>query len=377
MIRLAFIITGLSTGGAEMMLLKLLQNIDRERFFPVVISLTDKGSIGGKIQELGISVHALEMSRSAPNPFIIIELSKLLKSYSPDIVHTWMYHADLIGGLSARLAGFKNVIWCIRHSNLSKEENKFTTRLVAKTCAKLSSFIPARIVSCSHKAVDVHSRLGYRSSIMTVIPNGFELERFNASKVCRERVRSQLNIASFSQVVGFVARFDPQKNHFGFIECAAKVIAELPNVVFVLVGMGVDHENGLLVSKLKEHGLCESFRLLGHQDDIPSLMTAFDVLASPSNGEGFPNVLGEAMASQVPCVVTDVGDSSEIVGRTGKVVAVGDMEALSRGVISILSMPLEGRTTLAIQARQRVSENYEIKHVTSLYESCYRDVLAH
>lgn len=376
-IKIAFIITGLSTGGAETMLLKLLQNIDRERFIPIVVSLIDKGTIGPRIEALGIPVHTLGMRRSAPNPFLVFKLTRLLKNYSPDVVHTWMYHADLLGGVAARFAGCRNVIWCIRHSNLSKKENKATTLVVAKICALVSGRIPVKILSCSHKALEVHSALGYQPNKMAVIPNGFELDEFGPNPETRQRIRQQLDIPIDCLVVGLVARFDPQKNHLGFVECASIVSERLPHVRFVLAGLGVDDQNQTLVARIEEHGLREKFRLLGRREDIPSLMTAFDVLvSSSSHGEAFPNVLGEAMACHVPCVVTDVGDSAEIVGETGKVVVSGDMKALASELLWVLELPLTDRALLGHEARLRVAASYEIKHVVSLYESYYQSVVS-
>ena len=125
--RVALIITGLSTGGAETMLHKLLQNMDRSRFEPVVISLISKGEIGPRIEALGIPVHAMGMNPRLPNPLVLWRLARLLRQLRPDVVHTWMYHADLIGGLAARLAGCRKVVWGIHHSNLSRAENKRST----------------------------------------------------------------------------------------------------------------------------------------------------------------------------------------------------------------------------------------------------------
>ncbi len=356
------------------MLLKLLQHIDRERFLPIVISLMDKGTIGPKIEELGILVSMLGMRRSAPNPFLLLKLSRLLHNFSPDIVHTWMYHADFFGGLAARLAGCKNVIWCIRHSNLSRNQNKYTTLILAKICAWLSGQIPVKILSCSHKALTVHSDLGYQLAKMAVIPNGFELSKFWPNPEARERIRAELFIPADNLVVGLVARLDPLKNHIGFLECAALVNQKLPYVIFVLVGLGVDGQNYELLSRIEKYGLRNNFRLLGRREDIPDLMNAFDVLASSSHGEAFPNVLGEAMACQVPCVVTDVGDSAEIVGESGKVSAGGDMVGLADGLIAMLKMSSQSRKDLGLVARRRVEERYEITHVIKLYQDLYLSI---
>lgn len=375
--RVIQIITGLSTGGAETMLHKLLQNIDRSRFEPVVISLISKGEIGPRIEALGIPVYAMGMNPRLPNPLVLWRLARLLRQLRPDVVHTWMYHADLIGGLAARLAGCHRVIWCIRHSNLSKTQNKRSTLAVVALCARLSRWLPALILSCSQRAKQVHAAVGYAAAKMQVIPNGFDLARFAPNAAARASVRAELGLPADALLVGVVARFDVQKNHLGFVQAAVQVLVQLPQVHFVLAGTGVDAANAGLSSAIAAHpGLAAHMHLLGRCDDVPRLMAAFDVLASPSHGEAFPNVLGEAMACGVPCVVTDAGDSADIVGNTGRVVAVGDMAGLARELVAVLQLPAHERAALGTQARARVEENYEIGHVTRLYENFYTRVLA-
>jgi glycosyltransferase involved in cell wall biosynthesis len=368
---ICIIITGLSTGGAEMMLLKLMQRIDRRRFQPTVISLTSLGEIGPRIQALGIPVHALSMTPSASNIFKFMRLVGLLRQLGPDVVHTWMYHADLLGGLAARFAGIKTVTWGIRQSNLSPDQSKRSTLLVMKVCARVSGWLPRRILSCSERARIIHVAAGYRADKMVLIPNGFDLSRFQPDAAARDAVRAELGLEPDTPIVGMVARHDPQKNHPGFIEAAAKVHAALPLVHFVLAGTGIDWNNKRLMEFIEKANLSKQVHLLGRRDDVPHLMASFDVLASSSFGEAFPNVLGEAMASGVPCVVTDVGDSAEIVGDTGRVVASGDMDGLARHLVELLRLPANQRSQLGAIARQRVADRYEIGGIVLRYEAFY------
>lgn len=372
--KIVFIITNLATGGAETMLLKLLQNLDRTRFQPAVISLIGLGEIGPRIQTLGIPVHTLGMVRGLPGPLAFLRLVRLLRQLRPDIVHTWMYHADLLGGLAARLAGCRRVIWCIRNSDLSPQGSKLSTVRVARFCASLSPVVPARIISCSNRAGEIHAAIGYQSSKLHVIPNGFELGRFMPDTVARDSVRAALGLGADVLLVGLIARYDPQKNHAGFVEAAALVAVQLPQVHFVLAGKDVDASNSALQAAIAQHGLQERMHLLGRRDDVPRLMAALDVLASSSFGEAFPNVLGEAMACGVPCAVTDVGDSADIVGSAGRVVPAGDMQGLARELLALLQLPSAKRAALGQQARQRVQDHYEIGHVARLYEAAYEQV---
>ncbi|MDQ3058648.1 MAG: glycosyltransferase [Pseudomonadota bacterium] len=375
--KITLIITGLATGGAEMMLHKLLQNIDRSRFEPTVISLMNKGEIGPRIEALGIPVYALGMRRGLPSPLMALRLARLLRQLQPSLVHTWMYHADLLGGLAARLAGCRRVVWGIRHSNLSKTGNKCSTLAVVGLCARLSGWLPMQILSCSQRAKDVHAAVGYVDEKIHVIPNGFDLSHFAPDATARVSLSAELGLPLDAPLVGVVARYDVQKNHLGFVQAAAQLLTQMPQVHFVLAGTGVDSANVDLQTAVAAYpGLQAHMHLLGRRDDVPRLMAAFDVLASPSHGEAFPNVLGEAMACGLPCVVTDAGDSAEIVSITGRVVAVGDMPALAQQLQEVLCLPAEQRAALGQQARARVQSEYEIGHVARLYQAFYERMAA-
>lgn len=375
MIKLCFIITGLSTGGAETMLFKLLQRLDLSRFTAEVISLTTMGEFGPRIEALGMPVTALGMRPGSPEAGAFVKLVKHLRQSKPDIVHTWMYHADLFGGIAARLARVNALAWCVRYSNLAPEHNKRATLMVVKACSWLSRHVPRRIVTCSEVARQVHIASGYRADKMVVIPNGFDLVRFFPDATARGALRQELGLLPETPIVGVVARDDPLKNHMGFIKAAAAVHAVLPDCHFVLAGQGIDSSHMGLDLAIAQEGLKEHVHLLGRRDDVPMLMAAFDVLASPSNGEAFPNVLGEAMACAVPCVVTDVGDSAEIVGPTGRVVAAGDMNGMAEALLAILNMPAEERDALGAMARARVQERYELGDVIRRYENFYNELL--
>lgn len=373
--RLCLIITGLSTGGAESMLLKLLQGIDRQRFTPEVISLTSMGEIGPRIQALGIPVMALGMRPGRPDTGRFFALVRHLRMSAPNVVHTWMYHADLVGGLAARLAGIRTVAWGVRHSNLDRSYNKRTTLLVVKLCAWLSPWVPKAILTCSERARCVHVSAGYHADKIKLIANGFDLTRFVPDVEARNSVRDELGLSVDVPLVGLIARDDPLKNHIGFVQAAVVINRALPQCHFVLAGKGIDDGHIALGQAIVQAGMHHHFHLLGRREDVPRLMAALDVLASPSHGEAFPNVLGEAMACGVPCVVTNVGDSAEIVGDFGRVVAAGAMAAMAEQILELLQMPVEERRALGVMARGRVQSCYELGVVTRQYEEFYSELI--
>lgn len=375
MTSITHIISGLNTGGAETMLYKLLSNIDRTKFELKVLSLTDIGSIGKKIEKLGISVKALDMKRGVPDPRYVFRLAAILKKEKPDLVQTWMYHADLIGGLAAKLVRNIPIVWNIRHSNLNPEGNKKTTILTAKACAKLSKTIPKKIICCSEASFKVHSELGYEEEKMIVIPNGFDLDAFKPDTEARYSVRRELRIPDDATIIGMVARFDPQKDHKNLIDAAGVLCRSNKNIHFILCGDRITNDNKQLAKWIQEHNLQVNFHLLGLRAGIARITTAFDIASSSSYGEGFPNVVGEAMSCEVPCVVTNVGDSAYIVGITGIVVPPKNPLAMAKAWEKLIKLPVEEIKILGKLARKRIEDNFEISSVVNQYEVLYNKIL--
>ncbi|WP_342131691.1 glycosyltransferase [Hydrogenophaga sp. OTU3427] len=377
MTRIAFIITGLGTGGAEMMLLKVLTHLDRSRFEPHVIALAPLGDMAQRIAALNVPVQSINMRRSVLALWHIGRLIRMLKVLRPDVVHTWMYHADLVGGLAARMAGVRAVGWCIRNSDLGPQTTSRSTRMVVWLCARLSRWLPTRILCCSEAATTIHVQLGYAAHKMQVIPNGFDLTLFRPDVVARLELRNTLVIRTESPVIGLIGRYHPQKNHYGFIDAAAIVIASRPETQFVMAGTGVETTNTILLEKIKAAGLEHHMHMLGNWANVPALMNVLDVLVSASTyGEAFPNVLGEAMACGVPVVTTDVGDSAYIVGDTGLVVTDNTPAQLAAGIQRMLELAPSARAALGARARDRVLTHFDIHGVTRQYEQFYEDILA-
>jgi glycosyltransferase involved in cell wall biosynthesis len=375
LIKIAHIITGLGPGGAEMMLYKVLMKCNRTMFQPIVISLTDSGSFGKRIQDLNILVKVIRMRRGIPNPLAIFRLASMLRQIKPHIIQTWMYHANLMGGLAAKVAGKIPVVWGIHNSNLSYKHNKLTTIGTAVVCGNLSRWLPSRIVSVSELARTIHLKLGYSSEKMLVIPNGFDLDVFKPDSDARQSVRAELGVSEKDTLIGLIARFDPQKDHRNFIEAALLLHKRLPEAHYLLCGDGISIENKELNRWLKSSNNYRYFHLLGPRMDIPRLICALDILSSSSYGEAFPLVVGEAMACCIPCVVTDVGDSAWIVGKTGRVVPPKNPQAFADALFELLSMDKEEREELGKLARQRIAENFSLDSIVHKYEDLYQEIL--
>lgn len=365
------VITGLDTGGAELMLARMLTHPSRADGQTAVISLTDIGPAGRSIQAAGIPVHALNMPRGVPDPRALVGLTRLLRSLRPDVVQTWLYHADLMGGLAARMAGGIPVAWGLHLGNLAPELNKRSTLMTAHACARLSGLLPKTIVCCAEATKASHVEIGYRADRMVVIPNGFDLDRFQPDPAARARVRQELGLADATPLIGLVARFDPQKDHKSFVQAAGLLASFRPEARFLLCGAGVAWDNHLLASWIEAAKLRDRVYLLGRRDDMAEVQAALDIACSSSRGEAFPLAVGEAMAAGVPCVVTDVGDSALIVGETGRVVPAGNPSAMAAAMTETLEMGVEGRQQLGRDARRRIAERFSLGRMVSEYDSLY------
>lgn len=359
------------------MLFKLLSLLDRSKFVPNVISLTDIGSIGRRIRELDVSVRALNMQAGVLNPLCVLRLASWFRRDECDLVQTWMYHADLVGGIAARLAGRRNVVWGIRQSNLDPRLSKRSTLWTMRICAQMSRWIPNKVVCCAEAAQKVHVNLGYARDKMVLIPNGFDTDLFKPCNASRTRVRQELDIAEEDVVIGLVARFDAQKDHHTFVRAAGLLCERFNHTRFVLCGSGVGWDNSTLVQWLDEAGLRGRFRLLGPRDDMAQVTASFDIASSSSAfGEGFANAIGEAMACGVCFVATDVGDARRIVGDTGWIVPTRDPRALADAWSDAIRLGGDRRRRRGEMARRRIETDFSLDAVVGQYQQLYEDMLA-
>jgi glycosyltransferase involved in cell wall biosynthesis len=286
-----------------------------------------------------------------------------------------MYHADLVGGLVARWAGIRSVIWGIRNSSLDADKASFTARAVARTCALLSRIVPSRIVCCSVEAAEAHQRIGYQARKFSVIPNGYDLSRFAPDAEARTRLRQELGIEPQEVVLGMVARWDPVKDHATLLRALARLRQRGAVLRCVLVGTGMTPGNAALTELLCRLGIEDDVLLAGPREDIPAVMNALDLHVLSSAGEAFPNVVAEAMACGTPCVATNVGDTALIVGDAGWVVPRQSAVALADGIEGALAaFDSRDRVLLSRTCRRRIQENFSLEKMVGAYLALWEQV---
>lgn len=370
------VITGLSTGGAEMMLRKLVGAMDRERFRPAVVSLMDKGTLGERIEALDVPVHALGVRRDLSALAVVRALGRLVDEVKPDLVQSWMYHANLFASLAVMTSRTRvPVLWNIRASLDGLANEKRSTSVVIRIGA-WASRAPSGIVYNASVSARQHEALGYLASRTEVIPNGFDCDEFCPDHRAGPALRAELGLAGGDVLVGCVARYHPMKDHANLLAAAAQAARIDARLHFVLIGSGVEPANAELAAAIARHDLGTRVHCLGERRDIPMLTAGLDIACSASAwGEGFPNVVGEAMACGVPCVVTDTGDSASIVGEIGEVVAVRDPSALARAILELAGMDPARRAALGVAARARIVTEFSLEAVARRYEAYYRRFL--
>jgi glycosyltransferase involved in cell wall biosynthesis len=376
-VRVVHVISGLSMNGAELMLYRLVTSMRLRGFDPRVVVLGDDGPVGTMLRAAGVPVVTLDMHLPYPSVPALLRLrDEILQA---DVVQSWMYHSDFAAGLARAMIRPRRrppLAWGIRNGRFCPASSNRLTMRIARICAILSSLLPTVIVCCADSAREFHERLGYSRHKIRVIPNGCDVDLFAPAPERRRGVREALGIDADAKVVGRVGRFDPQKDHRTFFRAASVVASRCPGVRFVLCGTGITADNHQLREWSDAAGVSDRTLMLGSRTDIAAITGALDVAVSSSSyGEGFPNVLVEAMACGVPCVATDAGDSATIVGDTGWVVAGRDHTELAAAILRVLAMDRLAWTALGNKARSRVVAHFSVHAAVERYAALYNGLM--
>ncbi|MBT4669145.1 MAG: glycosyltransferase [Candidatus Ruthia sp.] len=365
--KIIHIITDLDTGGAEIMLYKLLKSLQDETIESAVISLMGRGKITKQIEALGIKVETLDLEQGKrPSWKTIKKLRQFMLTFNPDIVQGWMYHGNIAATVAVFL--FKpmhrkvKLFWNVRQTLYDIKKEKQQTKWVIYLSRWLSVFSTSVIYN-STVSMQQHNNIGFSKRKRCMIPNGFDLQKFYPDQGRSQQLRKDLGVSKNEIIVGHISRFHPMKDHATLLRTINHVMKNIyasngkQEVIFLLIG----HE---VTSALSTN---PAIHFLGERTDIPNIMSALDILVSSSAwGEGFPNVIGEAMASEVPCVVTDVGDSAYIVGNYGMVCPVGDDKCIADSMMQLIENRQQ-RKIMGQQARQRIKQNYSMDKIKKEY----------
>lgn len=371
MISVCHLITSLDVGGAERALVNLVQQLPQSHFRSEVVSLVKPGLLAEELNAIGIPVMGLDMPRGAPTIPGLLRLVRHLRAKRPTILQTWMYHADLLGTVVQPFVPEMRLVWNLRCSDMVSAPGSYKLSRIMWLLARLSGQPDAAIVN-SGSGKSFHEAFGYLPRRWAQIGNGVDTTRFQPRPKVRRELRAKLGVDPRAYVIGMAARYHSMKDHQTFLRAAAKFALSQSSARFVLCGDGCDNSNERLMQMIGEAGLLGRVILLGMQRNLETLYPCFDLLTLTSAyGEGSPNVLLEALACGVPCVSTDIGDSRQIIGDAGLVVAPKEPQELSAAWETMSDLDTG---TLARRARARAVENYRIDQICLEYEILYREI---
>jgi len=360
-LRIAFVITELGLGGAEHMLCKLAEIAQSTSIKLMVVSLIDEGVFGDRIRATGAEVVSCHLN--SPRGLLgLLRAYRKVRLFQPTLLQGWMYHGNLLASIFGRLLPKRPaVLWSMRQTLYSLSDEPLRLRWVIRVLAAISNSVKAVIYNSS-LSLTQHQAAGLVSKYDLMIPNGFDLSRYKPNEEYRHALRARWGIEKDAPVVGLVARRHPMKDHPNFIAAAELLSKRLPAVRFVLVGLGTDTEE--MRAALREAGIADRTFCMGRVPQSEQFYPAFDVsVLSSAWGEGWPNVLGEAMACGVVCVATDIGESSQIVGDTGVIVPARNPQAMAKACQDLLEQDRDMLRLLGARARERVMTNFDINAV--------------
>jgi glycosyltransferase involved in cell wall biosynthesis len=362
---LVLLTRSLNFGGAERQLVTLANAIDKSRFKVTVVTFYG-GPLENDIDRERVQVITLGKKGRWEVLGFLIRLARLLKKLKPDVLHGYLGTPNVLAVLFKPLLPGARVVWGVRASNMDLKRYDWLMRLHYRVECALSRFADLIIVNsragCEHAA-----KHGFPREKMIVIPNGIDTERFHPDAGAAGRALEEWKVAQGETLIGLVGRLDPMKDHPTFLRAASLFSSQRKDVRFVCIGNGQEPYKNEMMALAEQLGLSGRLIWAGSRNDMPAIYNALDILTSASLfGEGFSNVIGEAMASGVPCVVTDVGDASWIVGETGIVVPPNQPEALVEGWKRCLE---RNGGEPGAQARSRIENNFSVMQLVERTEA--------
>ena len=366
-------------GGAEAMLCNLVQAMHDSAWHSVVIAINGTAwpDRAAHLQRFCDDYYDLEAS-SFLKPSVWEQIRAIINAEQPDVVQTWMHHADFVGGLCAWSCGIKNIVWGVhcREIHRNPGESRIRSAVFRKGLGLISRFVPSRIISCSAAAIDDHKGMGYPAKKMAWVPNGVRTDRFRPNSDVGASRREGLGIPGNAPVVGFVGRFHEMKRLDCFFEAAALLLQDRPDAHFLLCGgveSDLDAEASIAFSAVAPR---DRVHFLPFHSDIERLYPAMSVFTLTSRTEACPMTLLEAMACGVPCVATDVGDCARLVDDPSAIVPPGDVPALVAAWIRAIDLDQSQRDALRFKSCVRAEQQFSIRQAALAYEAVYQSLIS-
>jgi len=378
MIRVLFLVSSLHQGGTERQLVTLLHGLDRKRFRSIVVTYYPGGAWEERLrQHPGVDLHCLGLKNRFDLAGMIMGLSKIIRRTRPDILYGLLGDACTLALIHGKIIGKSRVIWGLRATNVDFSQYSLISGLVYRLNAYLSTRVD-RIIINSWAGSKYHADQGYACNRITVIPNGIDTGYFMPQPDQGADLRRQWQIGPAIPLIGRVGRLDPMKDYATFLKAAKTVAARRPDVRFVIAGDGPDQILNDLKALSCSLGLDGCVLWLGPREDLPAVYSACTLTSSSSSfGEGFPNVVAESLACEVPCVATDVGDSSRVLGPGGMIVPPGNPAALAEAWERIISLSQQQQRHTGKKGREHVIDSFGIQKMVHATEKVFLSVASY
>ena len=373
--RVLHVIDGIDVGGAEYVLVQLVEGLQAAGVKNYILVMTSCGPLKERLLASGAELIEIGAPRKRVPLRALYRMVREVRAAAPDVIQGWIYHGNLAATVLRILARSPApVVW----SNHNTLDPPVQLPAISRAAAKLNRYLsgwPEGIIYVSEVAEKQHERAGFNASKALVIPNGTDCVHFRPRPNSREMLSNEIGNTADVTLFGLFARWHPMKGHAVLFSAAAKLRASGVPFHIVLAGTGIERQNPELVDALAREGIDDHVSCLGERYDIHALLPGLDAFVLPSVfGEAFPLVLGEAMASEVPCIATDVGDSRLIVGDTGAIIPPGDPEALADAMRAVVEMPAAERMARGRLARKRIEEGNSLEAMVGRYIELYERV---
>jgi glycosyltransferase involved in cell wall biosynthesis len=372
-VRITFLIRSVAVGGAERQLLNVAAGLVRLGHSVSVITLYEEASFEPGLIKAGVAVRCLGKRSRWDLAGPVSRLIAAIRSERPDVVHGYLTAGNLLAEVARLFSRGAVTVWGLRASDMDLRPYGAFVRAAA-ALEKLASPLADRIVANSEAGRRHVARVGFPEARLRFIPNGIDTREFRPDPVAGQRARSEWGIEPEQKLVGLVGRLDPMKDHPTFLRAGAILLERLPAARFVCVGDGPRDYAERLRLLAASLGFGERLLWAGARSDMTAVYNALDLLCSASCwGEGFPNVVGEAMACGIRCAATDVGDSARIVGDTGVIVSPGDPGRLARAIED--SLLRDENEAQRLRRRRRIVEEFGVEALVARTERLFQEAL--
>lgn len=360
------IINGLGHGGAESNLCKVVLNDKKNTH--IVISLTSLGIWGKKLIEEGVSVHSLNLNNYSLNLQSIKKIFKIINNYKPDLVHSWMYHSNLITILIYYKYKKIKIIWNIRGS-FERKLTKLKTKFIIYLCSFFSNFVPSKIIYCSKYSMSVHEKIFYNKNKSLFIPNGFSIPKILNIKERKDSFLKHHKLNHKTFVIGMAARFDPHKDYENLFQVIKMTSRFEKKIIFLLAGEEMNYENIDLMNLINNFNIRDKIILLGKFANINDFYSILDMHILTSLSESFPNVIAESMSIGIPNIATDVGEAKNIIKNNGWIVSINNPKNFYQSLIESIKLfeNQDSWNDLKKSCIEEINKNFSIEKMLSNY----------